>query len=238
MLYSIHNYIYILLLLVLDRDHVLLALDADRNRPITVPQTDRTGSRSPKNRSPKPPRSKDKLKEVDQLKAKRSPKPSPRLSRASPRSPRAAPRSTCASQVPTIEVTLTNGGDLDDDSVYDNVTPNWRQGKHHCYHGNARKFRGLYQNDLASGECGMCIANIYIYIYWNAIKQHGTLMDLPFVSKHLLGMQIQHVFSIDSVVLEMQFFRNVNSCHCWLSFLSGTRNALNFTLILHDIRKS
>ncbi|KAL4234559.1 barbed-end actin filament uncapping [Mactra antiquata] len=103
---------------VIDRDHVKLALDADRNRPITVPQSAKSGSRSPKNKSPKPPRSKDRKKSADKA-ALVTPKMGD-LDSSPSRSPICSPRSI--TPLPIIQVT-----DLDDlDPIYDNVMPDSR----------------------------------------------------------------------------------------------------------------
>ncbi|XP_053402581.1 F-actin-uncapping protein LRRC16A-like [Mercenaria mercenaria] len=139
---------------VVDRDHIRLALDAEKTRPTTVPQATRTGSRSPKNRSPKSPRAKDKSQEKENLKTETVPKKAPRSLKPTSRSPNASPRSN--SPVPTISVTYTDVGNLDQghDPLYDNVTPDRRHKKHS---GDERGLRGLYDMSLnvVNVECGL-----------------------------------------------------------------------------------
>lgn len=98
-----------------------------------MPQSIKSGSRSPKSRSPKPPRGKDKKKSADRLQPGASNQDGRNFPGSGSRSPSASPRST--SPIPTIQVT-----DLDDlDPIYDNVMPAKRYMKHH-----AKDIQGLY----------------------------------------------------------------------------------------------
>ncbi|XP_060607836.1 F-actin-uncapping protein LRRC16A-like isoform X3 [Ruditapes philippinarum] len=115
---------------VIDRDHVQLALDADRKRPTTVPQATRSGSRSPKNRSQKPLNAKDRSQENEHLNTVKTPLVTPRSLKPDSRSPSVSPRST--SPVPSISVTYTDVGDLGtgQEHIYDNAVPQSRHRKH------------------------------------------------------------------------------------------------------------
>jgi hypothetical protein len=129
-----------LVLLVLDRDHVQLALDADRKRPTTVPQATRSGSRSPKNRSQKPLNAKDRSQESEHLNTVKTPLVTPRSLKPDSRSPSVSPRST--SPVPSISVTYTDVGELGtgQEHIYDNAVP---QSRHRKHRGDKRDLQGL-----------------------------------------------------------------------------------------------
>lgn len=144
-----HTILFLLHCLFLDREHIQIALDADKNRPVTIPQTSKTGSRSPKSVSPKSPKLKDKSQGNEHLKPEKKPRKKQKLLKPSSRSPSPSPRS--ASPVPSIQVTDIDSGDLDldHDHLYDNVTPDQRYKKQH---GHARERQGLYLNGYAFVE--------------------------------------------------------------------------------------